>query len=227
MFLITGSGRSGTSAVARLLHEAGLSAGHDLIEPDAGNADGYFEERALVELNDRVMNDLGLHRWFTSASRRQVLETAATRREEFEALAGQATPAWKDPRLCWTLEAWLEVLPETPRMIVCLRSPDEVVASALTYFGLAGDEPERAVRHRWRVQYERLLDVIEERGLEATCVEYGQLHEMPEAVAAELGGFVGRELDASFVRRELRHHRGGVPDDLRGLYERVAALRAP
>ena len=47
MFLITGSGRSGTSAVAQLLHEAGLSVGHDLIAPDEHNMQGYFEERKI------------------------------------------------------------------------------------------------------------------------------------------------------------------------------------
>ena len=48
MLLVTGSGRSGTSAVAKLLHHAGFSAGHDLIEADESNADGYFEERAVI-----------------------------------------------------------------------------------------------------------------------------------------------------------------------------------
>ncbi|MEX0759409.1 MAG: hypothetical protein WD100_07510 [Tistlia sp.] len=33
--------------MARLLHEAGISVGRDLIEPDEFNAEGYFEERGV------------------------------------------------------------------------------------------------------------------------------------------------------------------------------------
>jgi len=57
-FIICGSGRSGTSAVARLLHEAGLSVGHELIEPDEHNAEGYFEERQVVKINVTVSIDI-------------------------------------------------------------------------------------------------------------------------------------------------------------------------
>ena len=64
MFIVAGSGRSGTSAVTRMLHEAGLTAGHDLIEADDSNAEGYFEERAVVQMNDAILRESGLLKWF-------------------------------------------------------------------------------------------------------------------------------------------------------------------
>ncbi|MHB8684263.1 MAG: hypothetical protein ACYC9X_08060, partial [Dehalococcoidia bacterium] len=176
MFLIAGSGRSGTSAVAKLLHTAGISVGHDLIEPDASNPDGYFEERAVVAVNEKILRDAGLHAWFSTAARAQIIDAARPHLDDMRALLADATPAWKDPRFSWTLEAWLPLLPEPPRVIVCLRSPGEVVASTLRYYGLAGDEATRAVEHLWRAQYERLLDVVGEYRLDATCVEYAALH---------------------------------------------------
>jgi len=224
MFLICGSGRSGTSAVARLLHEAGISLGHDLIEPDEFNAEGYFEERGVVMLNDALLNDVGLHRWFSVASREEILRAARARVEPMRELVATATPAWKDPRFSWTLEAWLEVLSERPRVIVCLRSPAEVVASTLRYYGLAGDEPTRAVEQTWGAQYERLLDVIADYQLDAISIDYGALHADPDAAIKPLERFVGRTLDPAFVRQDLRHHQGGVSPDLQGVYDRVAAL---
>jgi hypothetical protein len=224
MIIITGSGRSGTSAVARLIHEAGISVGRDLVPADESNAEGYFEERPLIEINDHILKDAGMDRWFTVASRAELLAAAHARGDEMRALAAAATPAWKDPRFCWTLEAWMELLPARPRVIVCLRSPAEVVASTLRYYGQVSDEARRHVEHRWRSEYERLLEIIEEFGLDATSVEFSELHRSTKRVAARLSAFVGRELDASGVRRDLRHHRVRVPARLREVYGRVKGL---
>ena len=84
MIIICGSGRSGTSAVARLVHESGISVGNDLIEPDEHNAEGYFEERLVVMMNDALLNDVGLHKWFSVASRAEkiaAVEHGCTDRE--------------------------------------------------------------------------------------------------------------------------------------------------
>ena len=224
MFLICGSGRSGTSAVARLLHEAGITMGRDLIEADESNAEGYFEERAVVEMNDVILRDAGLGSWFATASRERVLEAAHLHGEAMRALAAEATPGWKDPRFSWTLEAWMEVLPERPRLIVCLRSPAEVVASTLRYYGLEPGEASRAVEHTWRCEYERLLEIIDAYVLDAICVEYGQLVADPDAAIAPLERFVGRALGGAGVRRDLKHHAALVPAEFRELYARVAAL---
>jgi hypothetical protein len=180
MFLITGTGRSGTSAVAQLLHEAGLAAGNDLIEPDEHNEEGYFEERELIGINDAILDAAGVGAWFTTATRQQIRDAASQHIDAMRELAAAATPVWKDPRLSWTLEPWLDVLPERPQIIVCLRSPAEVVASTLTYYMLGGDEAERAVTHVWRAQSERLLEIIDEYRLDAICVEYAALQANPE-----------------------------------------------
>lgn len=224
MIIVAGSGRSGTSAVTRMLHEAGLSAGHDLIEADESNAEGYFEERAVVRMNDAILRESGLLQWFGSAARETIRAAAAAHLEEMRALAADATPVWKDPRFSWTLEPWLDVFAEPPRIIVCLRSPAEVVASTLRYYGLEGDEPTRAVEHTWRSEYERLLEVIRDYRLEATSVEFAALHADTAAVATALGDFVGATLDPAKVRADLRHHALPVPDHLQALYDEVLRL---
>jgi hypothetical protein len=225
MILITGSGRSGTSAVAQMLHDAGMSVGRDLIEPDEHNAEGYFEERMLVMINDAILNAAGVGAPFSIASRTAILEASQEYLDHMVALASDATPAWKDPRLCLTLEAWLQVI-SRPRLIVCLRSPAEVASSTLRYYGQTGEDAEAAVMHVWRFGYERLLQIIDEYHLDAMTVEYDDLHAEPERAVQCLGAFVGRSLDASSIRRDLRHHAREIPPSMREMYERVRALGA-
>ncbi|MBF6599084.1 MAG: sulfotransferase [Dehalococcoidia bacterium] len=212
--------------MAKLLDRAGVSVGRQLIAGDAANPDGYFEEQAVVVLNDEILARAGLFAPFSMATRAEVRTAARPYTDEMRALAASATPAWKDPRFSWTLEAWLAVLPEAPRLIVCLRSPAEVAASTLRYFGRGDDaEATAAALHLWRAQYERLIEVIEAYRLQALCVEYGRLHAGDAATVAALAGFVGCALDAAGVRRELRHHVLAVEPGLQPLYDRVRALR--
>jgi hypothetical protein len=210
-----------------MLHEAGISVGHDLIPADASNAEGYFEERAVVELNDAILNDVGLNKWFATATREQIMTASRARAEAMTALVSEATPAWKDPRFSWTLEAWMEHFSEKPRVIVCLRSPLEVVASTLRYYGQDSREAKRAVEHTWRSEYERLLEFVDEFTLDAMCVEFSRLYAYPKATARSISAFVGRDVDASKVRRDLRHHTKRVPARLRETYARVRAIGWP
>ncbi len=223
-FIICGSGRSGTSAVAQLLHLAGVSVGHDLIEPDEHNAEGYFEERQVIKINQAILNAAGIGPPFSTATRERVVAASDEYKSYMVEQAAVATPAWKDPRFCWTLEPWLAVLGSKPKVIVCLRSPGEVAASTMRYFGQVGQEAAQSVYHVWRVQYERLLEVLKAYELEALPVEYEDLHHEPDAVSARLSRFVGVTIDPSTLRSELRHHAVAVPEELRGLYERVRGL---
>ncbi len=223
-FIVCGSGRSGTSAVAQLLHRAGVSVGHDLIEPDEHNAEGYFEERQVVKINQAILNAAGIGPPFSTATREQVMAAADEYRSYMVEQAAVATPAWKDPRFCWTLEPWLAVLEVRPKVIVCLRSPGEVAASTMRYFGQVGEEPARAVHHVWRVQYERLLELLAAYGLEALPIEYEELHHDRGRAVERLSRFTGAPIDPSTLRSELRHHEVAVPEELRAVYERVRGL---
>jgi hypothetical protein len=224
VIIITGCGRSGTSAVARMLHDSGISVGRDLIPADQGNAEGYFEERPVIELNDHIVSAAGLDAWFAAPSREAVLACARPLYDRMRELASGATPAWKDPRFCWTLEAWLPLFEPPLRVIVCLRNPAEVVASTMRYYGVTGDEAWRATAHVWRSENERLLEVVETFALDVACVEYDALHQDPAAAATRIARFLGAPVRASGVRGDLRHHRTAMPYEFAELYELVRRL---
>jgi hypothetical protein len=224
--IVTGAGRSGTSAVAQVLHEAGLSMGSDLHDATEFNPTGYYEDRWVTHVNDGIIAACGLDHWFRRASREQVLAAAEPYRAEMGRIAAEAEGGWKDPRFCWTLEAWLPHLEPPPKLIVCLRSPSAVVDSTLRRYGQTSDTARRHVAVLWSRQYRRLLEVIRDHQLESLCVEYDALVGDPEATVERLSRFVGRRLDPAAVDRSLRHEAAAVPRHHRAVYRAVQALSA-
>ena len=57
--IVTGAGRSGTSAVARVLHESGVPMGRELAAPSSINPRGFYEDRDVLALNERILRELG------------------------------------------------------------------------------------------------------------------------------------------------------------------------
>lgn len=223
--IVTGAGRSGTSAVARVLHESGVCMGREMAAASEANPEGFYEDLDVVALNERILSDCGMsdpwrpERW---ASRAQVLDAGAAYRDEMAALAREAIDGWKDPRFAIMLEAWLPALPSRPKVIVCLRSPQAYADSVTRIYGLV--KPARAMRE-WARHYRRLLAVIRRYKLAATCVEYDALVEQPAETVATLSRFVERPLDARYVVPRLRREFAPVPEAYRALYDKVAELR--
>ncbi|MGB9358641.1 MAG: glycosyltransferase [Acidimicrobiia bacterium] len=108
--VILGSHRAGTSAVAGLLSLAGLELG-SVIPPASDNPRGFFESRAVVEANKRVLATMGRD-WtcppLRSDSRAAGLEIARAVEE-----IGRSDRPWgfKDPRTLFLLRNWAHYVP--------------------------------------------------------------------------------------------------------------------
>ena len=221
--IVTGPGRSGTSAVARVLHESGLSMGTEFHPPSDYNATGFYEDVHALSVNDQILGELGLSQIGTGTWpwRSTVLAVGGRHAETMQELASRGTDGWKDPRFSLTLEAWLPHLPGPPKIVLCLRSPEAFLHSVARIYGLVGrDEIERL----WANELRRLLDVISAYRLEVTCIEYDGLVQRPEETIAALSSFVGHPLDAQYVEPALRHHEYAVPRRYAALYDHVRAL---
>ena len=224
LVIVTGTGRSGSSAVARVLHESGVRMGSDFDRPTEANVEGFYEERGVYWLHEQMLTELGLTGFWRTRKwpwRSTVLAVAARYREQMEALVGNATDGWKDPLFCIMLEAWLPLLSARPKLVVCLRSPQAYADSVTRVFGLVKRE---TAEDHWARSYRRLLDVIRDYELEATCVEYDALIEHPEKTVAGLSEFVGCQLDPKYVDPPLRHFAHTVPEKYARLYQEVGAL---
>jgi len=136
--LVLGMHRSGTSALTRLLNLHGVGLGRDLLPPAQDNAGGFWENRAVVEVHDRLLAGLGRgwsdprplpEDWLDSAA-------AAIARQDIVALLGEYASAplfaIKDPRLCQFLPLWLPILRGQgirPAIVFAVRHPLEVAES--------------------------------------------------------------------------------------------------
>lgn len=224
LIIVTGAGRSGTSAVARLLHESGLSMGGPFVETSEQNPVGFYEDKAIIDLHDALLTQLGLGDFLTAARwpwRTTVLAVASGYRDEMLRHVARGDAGWKDPRFSIMLESWLPLLPAPPKVIVCLRSPKSYADSVVQVYGFVH---RRQAEEHWARQYKRLLDVIRDYRLEACCVEYDALIEQPAETVDIIGRFVGRSLDPGLLEPALRHHVSPVRLELLPLYEEVLAL---
>lgn len=145
--VVLGMHRSGTSSVAGALALLGATPPKTLLEPAADNPKGFWESRAVIEINDRILQ-AGESWWndwrrFDAGklSQNQVLgfrqEIASLLDSEF----GDA-PAivLKDPRLCRLWPIWKPALREAgyaPRCLLPIRSPLEVARSLTARNGLS------------------------------------------------------------------------------------------
>ena len=222
--IVAGTGRSGTSAVARVLHESGFAMGTTFADASEFNPLGFYEDLDAAWTNGAIMAELGSEDLLLKQKppwRSLILVAGEHHAEEMRRAAAPATPGWKHPLFSYTLETWMRVLGRRPKVVVCLRGPEAYLHSATAIYGLVDREmTERA----WAAYLERALTVIEDYKLEALCIEYDDLVADPQATVAKLSRFIGRELDASNVEPSLRSHVYRIPKRWRALYARVAAL---
>jgi hypothetical protein len=138
--------RSGTSALARGLQMMGVYLGNDFLSPRPDNPTGYWEDRNIYEINERLLAVLGL-RWEDVAliddARWQEPEVEALRAEAVKYLESQfvSHPLWgfKDPRTIRLLPFWhsaLRRLEVDESYLVVIRNPRSVALSLSKRHGM-------------------------------------------------------------------------------------------
>ncbi|HZU91583.1 MAG TPA: hypothetical protein VE993_20190, partial [Stellaceae bacterium] len=235
--IVLGMHRSGTSALAGMLHHLGVELGGRLMPASPDNPRGYWEHLDIVAVNQTLMAALG-RAWDDIRPLPPGYERSAAgyeARRRFEAVllrdfAGVGLWGLKDPRLCRLaalLHAVLEKLGAAPRFVLVLRHPLEVAASLAGRDGFSAErahllwlrhvlEAERATRERRRaiVHYEDLVGGYGWRNVaEAIAREIG-------VAWPQTGPAVEAAIDA-YLAPELRHHRASgriATDDRMGAW---------
>lgn len=143
--LVLGMHRSGTSAVAAGLEQLGVLMGRSLFHGDEWNPKGYFEEKQIVEFNERLLGIVGL-RWDSVLPPGEVAavswaESIPVARNLLSDIFSDA-PVWgfKDPRMCLLSSFWLPVMKSMdiiPQCLLVLRSPVEVANSLYRRDGIS------------------------------------------------------------------------------------------
>ncbi|MGH7840764.1 MAG: sulfotransferase family protein [Candidatus Binataceae bacterium] len=144
--LVLGMHRSGTSAIARGLQMLGVYLGNDFLSPQPDNPTGYWEDRNIYEINERLLAILGL-KWETAA----LIDEARWNEAKVESLHSEAVeylrarfishPLWgfKDPRTFRLLPFWRSVLQRlkvSECYLVVIRNPRSVADSLIRRHGM-------------------------------------------------------------------------------------------
>ena len=135
---VLGTGRSGTSSVARILHEdLGVFMGRWFKDPDWTNPDGFYEDLFLKNANDHFMRGL-----LSFPDWEKVVREHIRCRPPVSGL--------KDPRLCRVIGLWIQEV-ENPLLIHCKRSREMVVRSFIEKYQWAPEQAEAEVTQRTRL----------------------------------------------------------------------------
>lgn len=233
---VVGMGRSGTSALARVLAFGGAALPARLMAPNHGNPIGYWEPQAAVDLNDDFLSDYHSS-WYNpalpvrkpgavtpAAGSRFIGQAAAVIQKEF----GDAKLiVLKDPRIAGLLPYWIAAsmqLGYVPVATHIFRHPDEVAASLARRDGL-----DRSHSHALWVKYNLFAERDSRQLLRVFCSfdellgdwrtlvqRISQCCEVPLSYDRNADGAADK-----FLQEQLRHHvesaaPAGGPADLLG-----------
>ena len=216
---VLGMGRSGSSALTRVLSLCGAVLPQDLLGGDEDNQLGHWEPRGALELNEGFLCRYG-STWHDPTLHLQGevafgSELRASYIAAIEAFLRGLPPARvlvvKEPRITGLTAFWFEAaarLGLTVRVVIAVRHPEEVVAS-LAARDQACPELSSALWLKYNLLAER-----ESRAYPRVVVEYANLLQDWRREVARIGAALSLHLSANdagaideFLRPDLRRQR--------------------
>ena len=193
--LVTGMHRSGTSALTRVLNIVGCDLPKSLSRPKRDNAAGFWESRAIMDLNQEILASSGSswddwrpfdQDWYTSPISGEFRERAK------KLIKGEfgSSPLFvlKDPRICRLLDFWIEIVDASgtqPLVVLPIRNPFDVASS----LQVRNDIDPFVGQLIW---LRHVLDAeAASRGLKRAYLRYEQLLSEPQALIDRLGNDLG------------------------------------
>lgn len=205
--IVVGMHRSGTSAVAGILHLHGISMGSEKTfkpKPLPQNPMGFYENYDFRKLSDKILNRAGYKvKSFDiiiperiSAERHTVKMGRLIGRQESE----QNHWGWKDPRVCLTLHCWLRLLDKMSllhktKIVFTYRAADSVANSLKRRNGLIKKEAIKL----WCQYNRRALTSINQSLVETFYLSYESLLNKPMTLCQKLLRFLEMDFKKSVV----------------------------
>ena len=215
VILVLGAHRSGTSAIAGMLHEGGIFMGDDLLGSGLGNPKGHFEDTFIVQVNERILTYTG-YNWLNLPEeylRFEMPLPLINRARQTIAEYSTRYDVWgnKDPRMPVTFTAWHPIFKEfdTDFKILWIHRDAESVAQSLhkrqSFIPL---EVGREMQERTTLFIEKTLDTL---SLDYLRFEYDDLIEDPKVVKDKVEKYCGVSLGGAekMIETDLRHFKRG------------------
>ncbi|PVY79090.1 hypothetical protein C8D92_101296 [Tamilnaduibacter salinus] len=211
--LVVGMHRSGTSAICRLLDNAGVDFGTNLIPPGDDNPLGFWEDRDFIGMNEELLGSV-------DAWQRVVLPTLGSS-EQWQRKAktflarwldnrssGAAAVGLKDPRVSRTLEQWLPFL-KRPQVLFVVRNPLSVAHSLNRRDGMSVEYGLAL----WFVYNFEAFKALQDHCVAFQVVNYDLLMGGDTDQKEQIQNFLGlTDLNMSLLERKLQHQRFDTSD---------------
>lgn len=252
--LILGSGRSGTSMLSGILHQAGYFMGDKLYPGIPSNPKGFFEWREINRINELILADYiddksfkpwimknifkkntvvnpgKNQKWLLSLSPQvQVSDAHPDLADRIKKVAAREPFCYKDPRFSYTLPVWENFLKADTAYICVFREPAATAVSILkecrTREYLADLYITRRQVYRvWANIYSHILLKQDISPGNFFFVHYNQIYD--GSALAALAKFLNADLKADFVEKDLKRSVSfkQVPRYVQEIYERLCAL---
>ncbi|HXN36480.1 MAG TPA: sulfotransferase [Solirubrobacteraceae bacterium] len=240
--VILGSGRSGTSMVAGTLQAAGYHMGDNLLPPTSSNPKGYFEDQAINNLNEDILNQVAPvkpstgwgrlypwrlaygSRWLATLDPTVIVRATPEIAERMVHLTYYRPFCFKDPRFCYTLDTWRPALGDVVFLCV-FREPGRTAASMMTDTRERGYDirlSRRRALRVWTSMYQHVLSRHRHRG-QWLFVHYDQF--LDGSAVPRVEALLETEIDAGFVDRQLKRSAGSldVPRQTEDVYRQLCA----
>ncbi len=214
VIIVLGMHRSGTSLVAQLIAVWGAYMGNELIEADENNIDGYWENKLLVTLNEKILTFIGA-KWYFPPDEIDVPKLISQFGTEAEMIVKEMDfkrePwCWKDPRMIFLLPFWEKILEKRKIIYVsCFRNPDVVAISLFKRNKL----PKDVALSLWLFTMLKISQKLKERN-NYILIEYENLLMHPEVQCKLLFNFLNESLNIKRKREVLEKMRQVVKPQL-------------
>ncbi|MEZ0355548.1 sulfotransferase family protein [Mycobacterium sp. SA01] len=224
---VLGNGRSGTSALARVLSLCGGSLPPGLLGATSENPRGFFEARAVIHLNQAILHDHGSSGYDMAldsyldgtfdADRNGVW--VAKLRDYLTSLPAAPVLIIKEPKTTTVSGIWFEAARQAGfdvAAVVAVRHPDEIIGSLenrANRQNYVDSSPELTCA--WWLKYS-LLAERDTRDVPRVFVEYTNLLADWRRELKRISTALSIDLDAhdevdEFLTPDLRHHQTRGP----------------
>ncbi|MBV1879639.1 MAG: methyltransferase domain-containing protein [Pseudomonadales bacterium] len=213
IILVTGMHRGGTSALAGLLQASGFEFGDHLLPAKPGvNEKGFFEDKRIMEINERVFASLGREWWSFDEIEQQVWqnESILALQQQAKKLLEQQTSRIqrliiKDPRFCLLLPFWTPVFASLSlevKIIISVRHSQEVAMSLWQR-----DQFDIDVGCLLWLQHYLAIEA-HSRQYQRVFISYQSLLNEDPVECNKLADFVGKKnLNIDFIDKQLQHYK--------------------
>jgi hypothetical protein len=251
--LVMGFGRSGTSLMGGILHQAGYFLGEGLYPPRHSNPKGFFECAFINGINERILQpyDYNLrnilspvpgifyspfipgegHRWLTYIQKEiRVKSSDSLIHGDISKAVEVKNFAYKDPRFNYTLDVWMPYLKEDTVFICMFRNPADTVASVIRECASAEYLSSFTIDNQlaeqlWINSYNHLLrKVTSTFSKQFIFIHYQQL--LSGSILEKLSDKLQAKIDGQFIEKSLNRTQTmyKVCHETRVLYEKLCTL---